>query len=321
MIDHDRLFKELITTFFIEFIELFFPEVAAYLEPDPLEFLDKEIFTDIISGERRATDIVVKAKFRGQDSFFIVHIENQAWYQKEFGKRMFRYFARLSEKHNLPVYPIAVLSFDYPLTSQPQSYEVKFPDKLVLQFNYRVIQINSLNWRNFLQNPNPVATALMARMRIKKSERRQVKLQCLRLLVSLRLDPARMKLISGFIDTYLRLNPREEKLLKADIAEQLEPEEQEGIMQIVTSWMEEGLQIGRQEGRLEGRLEGQMEGKKEEGLAIILRQLNRRIGGITPTLQAQLHQLSVLQLENLADALLDFSTPNDLVNWLEQNLN
>mgnify|MGYP001806258758 CR=1 FL=1 len=29
MIDPDRLFKELLTTFFVEFLELFFPEVAA----------------------------------------------------------------------------------------------------------------------------------------------------------------------------------------------------------------------------------------------------------------------------------------------------
>ena len=28
--DHDRLFKELLTTFFVEFVELFFSELAAY---------------------------------------------------------------------------------------------------------------------------------------------------------------------------------------------------------------------------------------------------------------------------------------------------
>lgn len=32
MIDHDRLFKELLTTFLLEFIELFLPELAASLE-------------------------------------------------------------------------------------------------------------------------------------------------------------------------------------------------------------------------------------------------------------------------------------------------
>ena len=41
MIDHDRLFKELLCTFFREFVEAFLPEVATYLEPDSLVFLDK----------------------------------------------------------------------------------------------------------------------------------------------------------------------------------------------------------------------------------------------------------------------------------------
>lgn len=36
MIDHDRLFKELISTFFVEFMELFFPEVLAYVERDSI---------------------------------------------------------------------------------------------------------------------------------------------------------------------------------------------------------------------------------------------------------------------------------------------
>ena len=37
-IDHDRLFKELLTTFFVEFIELFFPKLAAVLERDSIVF-------------------------------------------------------------------------------------------------------------------------------------------------------------------------------------------------------------------------------------------------------------------------------------------
>ena len=38
----------------------------------------------------------------------------------------------------------------------------------------------------------------------KHMERPRVKLECLRLLATLRLNPARMRLISGFVDTYLR---------------------------------------------------------------------------------------------------------------------
>src|SRR5262249_19306749 len=52
VIDHDRLFKELFSTFFVEFLDLFVPEALAYVEEGSVEFLDKEIFTDVTSGER-----------------------------------------------------------------------------------------------------------------------------------------------------------------------------------------------------------------------------------------------------------------------------
>jgi hypothetical protein len=69
MIDHDRLFKELLTTFFVEFLELFLPEVLAYLERDSIQFLDKEVFTDVTVGERYEADLIVKAKFRDKRLF------------------------------------------------------------------------------------------------------------------------------------------------------------------------------------------------------------------------------------------------------------
>jgi hypothetical protein len=130
LINHDRLFKELLTTFFVDFLELFLPEVVAYLKRDSLEFLDKEVFTDITAGEQYEADLVVKAQFQEQETFFLIHVESQSYPQTDFGQRMFRYFARLSEKFALPVYPIAIFSYDSPRTPQPNTYQVAFPDKL-----------------------------------------------------------------------------------------------------------------------------------------------------------------------------------------------
>ena len=125
------------------------------------------------------------------------------------------------------------------------------------------------------------------------------------MLTTLQLDPARMQLISGFIDTYLRLNAEEQVIFQTEIS-QLEPTQQEVVMQIVTSWMEEGIQQGLQQGEL-------------KIIQIIQRQLTRRIGVINPELQEQVRRLSLTQLEDLAEALLDFSTEADLVNWLQQS--
>lgn len=193
-IDHDRLFKELLTTFFVEFVELFLPEVAAYLDRDSIEFLDKEVFTDVTAGEKHQVDLIVKVRFRGQEGFFLVHVENQAKYQPDFSQRMFRYFSRLYERHALPVYPIALFSYDAPKSPQPDTHQVAFPNKVVMQFNYDLIQLNRLNWRDFTRQPNPVASALMAKMNIAPEDRPRVKFECLRLLATLQLDPAKMHL-------------------------------------------------------------------------------------------------------------------------------
>lgn len=59
-----------------------------------------------------------------------------------------------------------------------------------------------------------------------------------------------------------------------------------------------------------------MDGRGE--LKIILRLLTRRIGEIAAELQEQIRQLSLIQLEDLAEALLDFEAQTDLVAWLQR---
>jgi hypothetical protein len=71
--DHDRLFKESLTTFFTEFLQFFFPQLAVYRDSDSVEFLDKELFTDVTQGERLEADMVVRTRFRGQGLCFLIH--------------------------------------------------------------------------------------------------------------------------------------------------------------------------------------------------------------------------------------------------------
>lgn len=59
--------------------------------------------------------------------------------------------------------------------------------------------------------------------------------------------------------------------------------------------------------------------RQEQTIDLIMRQLARRIGGVSQQLQERVSQLSIEQLENLAEALLDFSTEGDLVTWLANN--
>jgi hypothetical protein len=61
------------------------------------------------------------------------------------------------------------------------------------------------------------------------------------------------------------------------------------------------------------------EGRQEEAASMTLRLLNRRCGALTDTTTAQIQALPLEQLEALADALLDFTGPDDLATWLAAN--
>jgi predicted transposase/invertase (TIGR01784 family) len=79
-----------------------------------------------------------------------------------------------------------------------------------------------------------------------------------------------------------------------------------------TKVYQEALQEGRQEGRQEGEQMGEAR--------LVVRQLLRRFGAISPELQVQIQSLSLSQLELLGEALLDFSELSDLQDWLCSNL-
>lgn len=71
-----------------------------------------------------------------------------------------------------------------------------------------------------------------------------------------------------------------------------------------------------QQDREQAVQEGIQQGKQREGATLVLRQLNRCLGQISLSIEQQICQLPVEQLENLGEALLDFESEADLLNWL-----
>ena len=70
----------------------------------------------------------------------------------------------------------------------------------------------------------------------------------------------------------------------------------------------------------EDRARAIQQGRQEEGSSLILRQLKRRLGSISPDLEQRVRQLPLNTLEDLGEALLDFQTEADLINWLENHV-
>lgn len=76
---------------------------------------------------------------------------------------------------------------------------------------------------------------------------------------------------------------------------------------------DEGIQLGKQEGIKIGKREGEV--------ALLLRLLKRKFASIDRELINRIETLSLEQLENLGEALLDFNSMDDLSDWLNRNKN
>lgn len=298
-LDHDALFKLLLTNFFREFLELAAPDLAAALAPEPLVFLDKESFSTLLDPDRREADLVVQARLREERATLLIHLEHQAQEDPTLSRRMFRYFARFYDAFDTPVYPIALCSYARPRRPVAAGHHLVIQGRTIIDFRYHVLQLNRLDWRDFLATTNPVAIALMARMHISSRDRWRVKAASLRLLAGAPLTRAQRRLVSQFVDVYLPLQAAEREAFLAEVAT-FATAEREAVMEIVTSW--------QREGRAEGRAEGQ-----REVLAMVLAQ---RLGTLPDDVAAKLVPLSSSQLTALTLALPTLSTVDDLRIWL-----
>lgn len=116
-----------------------------------------------------------------------------------------------------------------------------------------------------------------------------------------------MTLLSGFVDTYLKLN-REEKIVFDEEVTKFNPEEKRQAMELTNSWIEEGI--------TQGRIWGLNEGKVE----LITNLIERRFGSVSAKQSEQINRLSSEQLNALGIALFDLQTQTDLDQWLTQSL-
>ena len=66
----------------------------------------------------------------------------------------------------------------------------------------------------------------------------------------------------------------------------------------------------------EGREEGREEGLQQATLNLVIRLLTKRFGELSAEIRGSISALPLPVMENLSEALLDFTSLNDLQNWL-----
>jgi flagellar biosynthesis/type III secretory pathway protein FliH len=108
--------------------------------------------------------------------------------------------------------------------------------------------------------------------------------------------------------------------LRINQSPEIETEDRELIMRLAPLYQQErelARQEGLQQGLQEGLQEGEQRGLQQGEQLLIIRQLNRRIGTMDSSLIQQVQKLPVAQLEELGEALLDFTSVTDLQTWLQ----
>jgi hypothetical protein len=301
--DHDALFKMLLKTPTVlqAFFEAFLPEAAKFVDFGALEFVDKELFT--MDQKKRTGDLLVRTRFRGAPAGFLIHLEHQAQADAGLARRLLEYFIIDWREYNLPVYPVAVLSYRLSGTERLTPLEVDFPNKSVLRFDFDAIDLAPMDGNAYLRMRNPAALALSARMDLSSGER---VLQTRDFFIGLSQTAGDLRVkdsVAGFFSAYQPLSAREALQLAAELGKLMPGPEREQVMNLTNPFIELGKERGRQEGETE----------------MVLRLLSRRLGTVSAIEEQEIRGLALGKIEELGEALLDFSSRDDLGRWLRAN--
>ena len=169
---------------------------------------------------------------------------------------MFEYFSQLFLRHGLPVVPIAVFS-DKAEWAQPvpDFFELKLSPRSRVRFDFHLIKLSQRDHRRFLKSDNPLAFALMAKMKYTRRQRVRLKADFLRLILRAGIDSARESLLVEFVETYMPLATAEQsqftQLVQVD-------ESYAEVKQMVTAYEKAGIKKGMEKGMEKGKLEALM---------------------------------------------------------------
>lgn len=318
--DYDSPWKEILESYFDAFTAFFFPVAHGDIDwQRGYEFLDKELQQVVREAEvgKRLADKLVKVwNGAGEQIWVLIHIEVQSQPESGFAERMYTYNYRLRDRFNRPVASFAVLGDDS-ATWRPERFEAElwgcqtcfqFPTVKLLDYEQR--------WSALEASDNIFATVVMAHLKTLATqsdaiERQQWKVRLAKRLFQKGLDRQAVIDLIRFIDWLLVL-PDD---LEQDFWEVLQA--QEVAMKYVTTLERFAEARGLQEGLQEGRQEGRQEGLEKER-ALIVRQLTRKVGRLPEVVLEAMQQLSLAQLEDLGEALLDFEGLANLEAWLAQ---
>ena len=302
--DNDSAWKDILEAYFPQAMQFFFPQTAAIINWElPHEFLDKEfqqIARDAEQGRRYADKLVKVWQLQGEEIWLLIHVEIQANPEETFAQRMFSYNLRIFDRFAKPAISLAILC-DSDSTWRPNQYSYNYPDtKLHFEFGTVKLLDYRNRWSELENSDNPFSTVIMAHLKMQETskqpgERKTWKFSLIRRLYELGLEEKDIRNLYKFIDWVMILP----KALEAQFWQEFKEFEQERSMSYITTGERIGYERGQQE--------------------LVLRLLQKQVGELPALVIDEIKTLSLDNLEALAEALLDFTVVDDLLNWLRTN--
>lgn len=267
------------------------------------EFLDKEFQKIVRAAEtgRLYADKLVKVwDIKGQETWLLIHVEVQAVVDDNFAERMYAYNQRIYQRFGKHPVSLAILCDNDPKW-RPSQYKFKHPDtSFVFKFGIVKLLTYLLRWQELESSDNIFAIVVMAHLKMQETEklpqeRKVWKLWLVRQLYEKGLQQQDIRNLYRFIDWIIILP----KVLEEEFWQDYQTIQQEDTMPYITS-----------DKRVEFKLE-----QRE----IVFSLLQKRVGDVPENVILDIKALSRPQLILLGEAILDFTSIDDLVNWLQAN--
>lgn len=284
----DELWKGILEDVFEDFLRFFFPNADELFNmKKKFSFLDKE-FNRLFPPEKntagiRYVDKLVKVHLKeGGSKFILVHIEVQGQKgHEDLTSRMFRYFYRAKDKHNVSITAFAILIDDVK-NYRPKIYQEEYlGTKLSYEFNnYKLLDQDEAELR---ANPNPFAlVALVALLAIKHKGvnddiLKKIKLDLTKELLKRNVDKAKYNKLMTFLTYYVNFkNPEMISIFGKEVENLTGRTQPMGVIEILVDraknqafeqgierGLEQGIEQGIEQGRRENALKTAFEMKKE----------------------------------------------------------
>ena len=287
--NNDTAWKEIIEKLTGDFLDYFMPDVSGDLDPaGGFTFLTDELQEIEPPGEEqnRYVDKLLKVRLRDKgEHWILIHVEIQGYKEKDFPKRMFRYFYRLMDKFDKDVTAIAIFT-DAHKTFKPGRFDYScYGTKL--RYEYRTFKVLDVSEEKELERSkeNPFSLVVLTALEMIKAgndltKRLEYKTALIRRMIFSGFEPEKIRAMFRFIDVAVSLpSEMNRKMLKTILNDkEIRNMQQEYVMGGVEKiFFDQGASKGKIEGKREGKLEGKIEGRLEVAKNMLAKKLPEKL--------------------------------------------